>query len=235
MTNEFIYTEEDVLELLDAQLAHGGNGWWDTFYADRAKPCPFFVDAPDESLVEWVGGVLIASGKALDLGCGNARNAIFMARHGFAVDGIDYSESAITWAKQRVAQAGVEVRLRCHSVFDVPIEAGSYDLVYDSGCFHHLAPHRRRTYVELVTQALKPGGWFGLTCFRPEGGSGLSDYEVYDHRSLGGGMGYSEQRLRAIWGRGLNVRVIRQMQKTSAKRALFGEDFLWVLLAQKAA
>lgn len=224
-----------MLVMLDAQLADRGSSWWDGFYENRAKPCPFFGESPDESLAEWVDGALIRSGNALDLGCGNARNSIFLARHGFAVEGVDYSETAINWANERVANAGVEIQLCCESVFEMNVDAGGYDLVYDSGCFHHLPPHRRRTYVELVTTALKPGGWFGLTCFRPEGGSGLSDYEVYEHRTLGGGLGYTEETLRDIWSNGLHVRVVRQMKKPSAESGLFGEDFLWVLLAQKAA
>ena len=72
-----------------------------------------------------------------------------------------------------------------------------------------------------------------MTCFRPEGGSGYSDEEVYQRGSIGGGLGYTEERLREIWSRGLQVRVVRQMRKQAAGSGLFGEDFLWVLLAQK--
>lgn len=233
MTNDPIYFEADVLAMLDTQLANRESVWWDGFYENRAKPCPFFGESPDESLAEWVDGALIHPGKALDLGCGNARNAIFLARHGFSVDAVDYSETAINWAKERVAAAGVPVQLLCQSVFDLNVDPNSCDFVYDSGCFHHLPPHRRRTYVELVVKALKPGGRFGLTCFRPEGGSGLSDYEVYERRTLGGGLGYSEPHLREIWSHGLDVRVVRQMKKPNAASGLFGEDFLWVLMAQK--
>jgi SAM-dependent methyltransferase len=123
--------------------------------------------------------------------------------------------------------------LTCGDVFDIALEAEAYDLVYDSGCFHHLPPHRRMRYVERVTAALKPGGWFGLTCFRPEGGSGLTDDEVYERRSLGGGLGYTEERLLSIWSRRLRVHRIRQMAKPAAGSGLFCETFLWVLLAQK--
>lgn len=233
--SKLIYTEAETLTLLDALLANRERDWWDGFYQDRAKPCPFFADLPDESLVQWIDEGLLRRGNALDLGCGNGRNAIFLARRGFAVEGVDYSGKAIDWAGERARNAGVAVQLRCQSVFDLACEAGSYDLIYDSGCFHHVAPHRRRSYVELVTAALKPGGWFGLTCFRPEGGSGYSDQEVYERRSLGGGLGYTEEQLRAIWSHGLQVREIRQMKKPEAGSGLFGEDFLWVLLAQKPA
>ena len=233
MANEYVYTADDVLTMLDALLADREGDWWDGFYEDRAKPCPFFVAFPDESLAHWVDAKVIAPGRAIDIGCGHGRNAIFLARRGFDVDGVDYSRKALDWAAERVKEAAVPVRLHCQSVFDLEFESGSFDLVYDSGCFHHLPPHRRRTYVELVTTLLKPGGWFGLTCFRPEGGSGQSDHQVYERRSLGGGLGYTEERLRAVWSHGLDVHTLRQMQKPGDLSGLFGVDFLWALLARK--
>ena len=84
-----------------------------------------------------------------------------------------------------------------------------------------------------MSGALKPGGCFGLACFRPEGGSGLSDDEVYERRSLAGGLGYTEQRLREIWSNGFQIHALRQMRKPAPGSSLFGEPFLWVLLACK--
>lgn len=234
MTDEFIDADDDVLATLDALLARGNGEWWNAFYEDRAKPCPFFVAVPDENLVRWVDEKMIPRGRAIDLGCGAARNALFLAQRGFDVDGIDYSRKAIDWAAERVAAAGVAVRLRCESVFALDDAPGGFDLVYDSGCFHHMPPHRRRTYVDLVSTLLKPGGWFGLTCFRPEGGSGFTDRDVYERRSIGGGLGYTEERLRAIWSHGFEVHAIRQMITPVAGSGLFGVDFLWALLARKS-
>jgi len=207
---------------------------WDSFYEDRAKPCTFFRNAPDESLAAWVGEGRIQRGRAIELGCGNGRNAIYLARNGFVVEGVDYSTSAIAWATEHVLEAGANVTLTHADVFELRLERGSYDLVYDSGCFHHMPPHRRDDYVDLVANALRPGAWFGLTCFRPEGGSGFTDAEVYERGSLGGGLGYTEERLRTIWSTRLDVQILRQMNKPGADSGLFGEDFLWVLLARKA-
>ena len=123
--------------------------------------------------------------------------------------------------------------LRCQSIFDLDLTPGSHDPVYDSGCYH-IAPHRRQRFVELVADALKPGGGFGMTCFRPNGGSGDTDQQVYEHRTLGGGLGYREERLRESWSGDLQVHVVRQMVKPSVESGLFGEDFLSVLLAQEA-
>ena len=46
MPDRFICTTHDVLRMLDALLADRGGGWWDEFYADRAKPVPFLPNGP---------------------------------------------------------------------------------------------------------------------------------------------------------------------------------------------
>lgn len=89
--------------------------------------------------------------------------------------------------------------------------------------------------MDLVGRALRPGGSYGLVCFRPEGGSGYTDQQVYERASLGGGLGYSGGQLRALWDTApFSLRVLRQMKKTDGQEARFGADFLWVLLATKA-
>jgi SAM-dependent methyltransferase len=197
------------------------------------RPIPFFTRWPDENLAGWFSQGLLVPGRVLELGCGNGRNAVYLAGRGGQVDAIDYSAEAIGWAEQQVAAAGASVRLQCCSIFDADVPAGSYDLVYDAGCFHHLAPHRRRDYLELVLRSLRPGGHFGLVCFRPEGGSGLTDREVYERRGLGGGLGYSREQLETLCQHGrLEIHQLRQMTKPPGSAQLFGEAFLWTLLAQ---
>jgi SAM-dependent methyltransferase len=235
MTEPFVCSAGEMAGLLDALLASRDGSWWDGFFADRVKPCPFFTDKPDENLAGWFADGLLEHGRVLELGCGNGRNACFLARRGAMVDAVDFSAKALAWAGERAQQAGVSVRFQCCSIFDAEIADGQYDLVYDSGCFHHLPPHRRRDYVSLVGQALRPGGRYGLVCFRPEGGSGFTDYQVYERWSLGGGLGYTQERLRALWDTPpFSVRALRPMRKTGEQEPYFGEDFLWALLATKA-
>jgi SAM-dependent methyltransferase len=234
MPDQLIYSPDDVLRMLDALLADRDGAWWGEFFADRAKPCPFFVDWPDENLAAWFSEGLLAPGRVLELGCGNGRDATYLAGLGCRVDAIDFSPAAIDWARERAESAGAAVAFQCCSIFAADVPEGAYDLVYDSGCFHHLPPHRRKDYVELVGRALKAGGNFGLVCFRPEGGSGYTDQQVYERASLGGGLGYSADSLRALWDRApFSLRVLRQMNKTGGQGPCFGEDFLWVLLASK--
>jgi SAM-dependent methyltransferase len=215
------------------QLAMDERTRWQSFYDDRNRRCPFFVLAPDENLVDWIQQGLVDGQRALDVGCGNARNAIYLAKHGFVVDAVDHSASAAQWARDEVAGAGASVSVHCTSVFDFELQAGSYDLVYDGGCFHHVPPHQRTDYVARVASALAPKGLFGLVCFTPEGGSGYTDEEVYERSSMGWGLGYDEARLRQIWGHAFEIRVLRRMQNQAEGAELFGRDFLWAMLAQR--
>lgn len=234
--DETILSDDDLMLMLDSLLRNESQ-WWDSFYSDRSKQIPFFIDAPDESLVSWFDGNQLQPGRVLELGCGAGRNAIYMAMQGCSVDAIDISPVSIEWAKERAAEAGVDVNFICSSIFDFPIEAGCYDLVYDCGCFHHIPPHRRMSFTSLITTALKPGGAFGLTCMGaapPEemGGADITDWQVYRDRSMHGGLGYSKQRLMNIFSPYFDVLELRQMCKHS-KGDLFGEPFLWVGLFRK--
>jgi cyclopropane fatty-acyl-phospholipid synthase-like methyltransferase len=206
---------------------------WQAFYVDRDRQCPFFVLAPDENLVEWVQQGRLQSGRALDIGCGNARNAIYLAQHGFTVDAVDHSASAVDWAREEVSKAKASVCVHRMSIFDFEPQAGAYDVVYDSGCFHHMPPHQRAKYVQLVSNALKPGAAFGLVCFTPEGGSGRTDDDVYAQGSLGWGLGYDESRLREIWGSAFDIQIFRRMREQPPDADVVGKGFLWTMLLQR--
>src|SRR5215470_179742 len=148
MPDQFIYSTGDVLRMLDALVMSRGGAWWSEFLADHVSSCPFLVDWPDENLAAWFAEGLLTPGRVLELGCGNGRNATYLASLGCSVDAIDFSARAIEWAQDRAEQTGVPVNFQCCSIFDAALTAGAYDLVYDCGCFHHLPPHRRKDYAE---------------------------------------------------------------------------------------
>ena len=213
--------------MLDRLLEKGDAAWWNGFFGDRTKSCPFFVEWPDETLVDDFQNGLMLPGRVLELGCGNGRNAIYLTSQGFSVDAVDFSEAALIWARERAEAAGQRVNFIQTSIFELDVASGTYDIVYDSGCFHHTPPHRRASYLELVSTVLKPGGVFNLICFSPEAGSGLTDMQVYEQRTLGGGLGYSEQGLRDIFGARFHFTDIRRMRNMRPEDKLFGKDFLW--------
>lgn len=239
-----IRTVEDVLTLLDRLFApeadrwtEKGAVWWDDFYADRSKDVPFFAAKPDENLVSYLdAGLVTPPGRALDLGCGPGRNALFLASRGFHVDAVDLSPTALAWAQERAREAGAAVRFLCGDAFRLVPDrtAGPYDLIYDSGCFHHLPPHRRVSYQELLRRSLAPGGHFALTCFADGGAaSELSDEEVYRAGGLQGGLAYTAGSLRWLFA-DLEEIELRRMRDEPDDSGRFGEPFLWTALFRRA-
>jgi SAM-dependent methyltransferase len=226
---------DDLLNALDTLLQSGSsnNAWWDSFFADRTRSVPFFVSAPDESLVADFAAYRLQPGRVLELGCGNGRNAIYMASQQCVVDAVDFSEAAIAWSNDNARLANQPVAFIHASVFELDVVPATYDIVYDSGCFHHVAPHRREAYVALVSTALKPGGFLSMICFTPEGGAGLTDLQVYERRTLGGGLGFSAQNISDIFGSGFDLIDLRTMRETSPGETLYGRAFLQSVLLQK--
>ncbi|MEU9301976.1 class I SAM-dependent methyltransferase [Streptomyces sp. NPDC048269] len=238
-----IRSVDDVLALLDGLFASEadrwtteGASWWDGFYADRSKPVPFFVAKPDENLVSYLDRGLITPGRALDLGCGPGRNALHLASLGFEVDAVDLSPEALAWAGERAREAGADIRFHCGDAFALAATelTGPYDLIYDSGCFHHLPPHRRISYRALLDRALAPGGHLALTCFASgEMGSELSDAAFYRQARLDGGLAYTPESLRWIFSDLTEVE-LRRMRDEPPASPNFGEPFLWTALFRRA-
>ncbi|MEE1844940.1 class I SAM-dependent methyltransferase [Streptomyces sp. NPDC093108] len=241
-----IRTTDDVLRLMDGLFARetdrwtaDAGTWWDGFYADREKPVPFFAAKPDENLVSYADRGLITPGRVLELGCGPGRNAVHLASLGFEVDAVDLSPSALAWAEDRAREAGAEVRFHRGDIFTLTETelTGPYDLVYDSGCFHHLPPHRRVSYLALLDRVLAPGGGFALTCFAAgEGGMGseLPDAAFYDRGGLRGGLAYTPESLRRIFA-DLTEIELRRMRDEPSGSPHFGEPFLWTALFRRGA
>ncbi|MEU9855740.1 class I SAM-dependent methyltransferase [Streptomyces sp. NPDC047974] len=243
-TDRGIRTVEDVLVLLDGLFApgadrwtEGGADWWDGFYADRDRPVPFFVPKPDENLVSYAGrGLLKGGGRALDLGCGPGRNTLHLASLGYEADGVDLSATAIRWAKERARETGTTgARFHRGDAFAPGTVEGPYDLVYDSGCFHHLPPHRRVSYLALLDRVLAPGGLFALTAFAAgEGGMGSErpDAGFYGAGALEGGLAYTDTDLGAVFA-DLTPLEVRRMRAEPADSPHFGESFLWTALFRR--
>lgn len=129
-----------------------------TMYRFGFKPWDTGVSPPElKEVVE--GPHARPAGRALDLGCGTGTNAVYMARHGWDVTGIDFVPRAIQMAKARAREAGVSPRLIVGDVTKLSElgVGGGFTLVLDMGCLHSIPAARRGAYVDGVTAATSPG------------------------------------------------------------------------------
>lgn len=82
--------------------------YWDGRYAEKEL---VWSAGPNQFLPAQVDGV--SPGRAVDLGCGEGRNAVWLAEQGWQVTGVDFSEVAIDKAAQIASRRGVEVDWVC--------------------------------------------------------------------------------------------------------------------------
>lgn len=198
-------TLEQLLDTLD-RLFEGGSDWtrkdgpdhWEQLF--RRPDHPLGSDLPDANLVDWRRLGLLPAGAgctALDLGCGLGRNTRWLAAQGYRATGIDLSPYAVKEARRR---SGPEVTYTELDVLRQPLPVAPFDVVYDSGCFHHLPPHRRLSYLSALRAALKPGGLFGICTFAAgQMGSEADDLTLLKQGRLEGGVAYSLDDLRAVF------------------------------------
>lgn len=203
----------DLYNMLD-QFAEGIH--WDTFYSERNKPAPFLINntLPDKCVVEFINNFNVK--RAIEFGCGEGRNAIYLAENGVKVDAYDLSEVAIKNAEHIMRNKDLDcVSFSAKNIFNCSFSSESYDLVLDCGLFHHLAPHRRLQYKHMVHTTLEKGGYFLLYCFAAGGNGGdeVDDYEFYHSRLTG--VAFSEDRLRSFWETGFECIFIHNCEQVN--------------------
>jgi SAM-dependent methyltransferase len=103
--------------------------------------------------------------RALDLGCGEGRHTILLARRGYDVVALDLEPVALRKARAHVERAGRKARFVRGNALDLRFPAGEFDLVLDYGCFHHLVTRDWARYRRQVARILKPGGHLVLSVF----------------------------------------------------------------------
>jgi len=93
---------------------------------------------------------LVAGRRALDIACGEGRNAIFLARKGFLVDAVDISERGLERGRRRAEQLGLTVNFLRADLEQYRLQE-VYDLIVD---FNFLL----RPLIPSMVQSLAPGG-----------------------------------------------------------------------------
>jgi tellurite methyltransferase len=121
----------------------------------------YFVNKPGKTLSEFAKMGLMRPGLALDLGCGEGRNSIFLAKHGYEVVAIDSSPSAIAKLK-KIAD---EKKLRINTVIGDALELPrkKFDLIVASTILDHIPPKSINTLIQKMKNNLENNGYVCAT------------------------------------------------------------------------
>jgi SAM-dependent methyltransferase len=97
---------------------------WDKRYEDQER---LWSGQPNGALVAEVAG--LTPGRALDVGCGEGADAVWLARGGWDVTAVEVSGVALTRAADHGRDAGVDVRWLHAGLAEAKLPARSFDLV----------------------------------------------------------------------------------------------------------
>lgn len=164
------------------------NQWWEDFYPNFFSKLQDQVRDQERTLaeVDWIlkAGEIPPQARILDVPCGVGRHSVELARRGYQVVGIDFSEPILERAKEAVAAAGVEVEIRQEDMRELAEDGGFQAVVCYWGSFGYFPDAENLDFARRAFRALDPGGVFVidtktlesfLTHFQPTGVWPLDD------------------------------------------------------------
>jgi tellurite methyltransferase len=119
---------------------------WDQVYDQENY---VYGKEPAEILVENVD--ILPVGRALDIAMGEGRNAVFLAKKGFVVDGVDISEMGIRKAKRLAKESKVEISTTVADLNTYSIKPESYEVILN-------IDYLQRSLIPQIKRGLKRGG-----------------------------------------------------------------------------
>jgi SAM-dependent methyltransferase len=128
---------------------------WDRRYEGRelvwtAEPNRFLVAETER----------LAPGRAIDLACGEGRNAVWLAEHGWQAVGADFSEVGLQKARELANGRRVNVEWVAADLLDYRPDPRAFDLVL--AFYLQLPAAERRPILQTAADAVAPGGTFLL-------------------------------------------------------------------------
>ena len=100
----------------------------------------------------------LSPGRALDIACGEGRNAIYLAEQGWEVTAVDFSDVAIEKGRRIAANRGVSVNWVVADIVDAWLGEGDFDLV--DILYLHTDPATRKVWLAKAIAAVAAGGTF---------------------------------------------------------------------------
>jgi SAM-dependent methyltransferase len=126
---------------------------WEQRYAENDRVWSGRANAIFAEIVE-----PLAPGTALDLGCGEGGDAMWLAEHGWRVVAVDISETALKRAAEDADARGVGDRIEFQA-HELPegFPEGVFDLV-SAQFLHSFVPLDRTRIFKRAADAIRPGG-----------------------------------------------------------------------------
>jgi tellurite methyltransferase len=135
----------------------------ESFYNESPHP---WGEEPDEMVAHKREAFL--PGSVLDLGSGDGRNALFLARAGFTVIAVDAVEAAITALRRSASEAGLEIETHVADIARFSF-APSYANVISTLTLHFLPKDEAPVVIARAKESTAQGGLNVVSLFTADG------------------------------------------------------------------
>jgi 2-polyprenyl-3-methyl-5-hydroxy-6-metoxy-1,4-benzoquinol methylase len=125
---------------------------------------PWEIDGPQSEIVHLAELGEIKT-PVLDVGCGTGENALYLARPGLEVTGIDIVPVAIEKALNKAKERSMAATFLVWDALNLQELQKRFNTVIDSGFFHTLPDKKRPVFIKSLASVLSPGGMYFMTCF----------------------------------------------------------------------
>jgi tellurite methyltransferase len=137
-----------------------------TGFDDVYRKTSYYGDHASPALVQYLKKYSIAThGEALDLGCGQGRNALYLAELGFNVLGLDNSSEAIAHLKTTASEKKLQVTGQVVDLAKLEITPARYQLIVANTSLDHLTADEGGMISQAITNGLAPGGHLFVSVF----------------------------------------------------------------------
>ena len=107
---------------------------------------------------------LISPGDALDMGCSNGRNSLYLAQRGFRVTAVDVNSNALAQLQSIVEQEGIDsITPRLYDISEARLDA-DYDFIACTVTLMFIHPSRVEDVLADMQQRTKAGGYNLIVC-----------------------------------------------------------------------
>lgn len=132
---------------------------WNKIYSDTDG----YLEKPDEIITRIVSEYPIET--SLDVGAGNGRHSIFLAREGIRVKAIDISREGLKLLSKNAASIGLNIETEVISVFDY-YDSNKYDLVLSTGgALNFIDKAASIQVIQRLKNNVQDGGYMYVTVF----------------------------------------------------------------------
>ena len=144
---------------IDSLMGYTHNFSSDSYYEDEYKKDKYFWGIEPSKMCLRILELMppVKKLKLLDIGCGEGKDAVFMAKCGYNVTAFDISDSGIEKTKRLAELSRVNINAFTGDLFEIRLSE-NFDIIYSSGILHCIQPEMRYEIISNYKAHTNHGG-----------------------------------------------------------------------------